>query len=222
MAPLVKLKTAPAQRVVSLQSLKDFLRIDTSDDDQLLTRLLKSAEQRLEKETELKFVNQTWDVYFDCFPSRFKNEEWWDGVREGAITELYDRTKGELKLPFGPVSSFTALTYFPEDGSEETYPASSYVVDDIGYRGRIRLKTGSIWPAVVLRPLNAVKIEAVFGFGLGFGHGAGGNGASEVPEDIQEAVLNFCAVLYEHRGDEMPELPASVMMLLEPYTRYKI
>lgn len=151
-----------------------------------------------------------------------KSEAWWDGTREGAITELYDRTKGELKLPFGPISSFNALTYFSEDGAEQTYSASNYVVDDIGLRGRIKLKTGSIWPAVVLRPLNAVKVDAVFGFGLGFGHGAESDGASEVPEDIQEAVLNFCAVLYEHRGDEMPEIPASVLMLLEPYARYKI
>jgi uncharacterized phiE125 gp8 family phage protein len=221
MVPLAKLKTAPAQRVVSLNALKDFLRIDTSDDDNLLTSLLKAAEQRLEKESELKFVNQTWEIYFDSFPLRMKNEAWWDGVREGAITQLYDRTKGEINLPFGPISSFTSLSYFPEDGSEETYPASNYVVDDIGYRGRIRLKTGSIWPAVVLRPLNAVKIEAVFGFGNGYIGGAEPVD-SQVPQDIQEAVLNFAAVLYEHRGDEMPEIPSSVLMLLKPYTRYKV
>lgn len=220
MTPLVKIKTAPAQRVVSLQSLKDFLRIDSTDDNQLLTRILKAAEQRLEKETGVKFVNQTWDIYYDCFPSRMRGEKWWDGMREGAITDLYDRSKGEIVLPFGPISSFTELSYFPEDGIETTFDSSNFTVDTIGNRGRIRLKTGRLWPVDVLRPLNAVKVEAVFGFGAGFIEVD--STPSEIPEDIQEAVLNFSAMLYEHRGDEMPEIPASVLMLLQDYVEYRV
>jgi uncharacterized phiE125 gp8 family phage protein len=220
MTPITKLTTPPAQRVISLQALKDFLRVDTSADDLLLTNLLKAAEKRLEAFCEVKFVTQTWEIYYDHFPYGYKSGQWWDGTKDMAISELRDFSGGELTLPFGPVQSITSITYFKEDDTSAVFAGSNYVVDAVGNRGRIALRLGKVWPADVLLPINAVKVEGIFGFGAGYI--ASPEAQSQVPEDIQEAVKNFCAVLYEHRGDEMPDIPSNVVMLLQDYMRYRV
>lgn len=217
-----KIKTAPAQRVIALQALKDFLRIDTTVDDALLGTILIAAERKLEQETELKFVTQTWNIWYDHFPyGEMRKEQWWDGLKDTAITELYDRSKGEIVLPFGPLQSVTSVKYYLDDDTEQTFSSGSYVVDTISDRGRIALRIGSVWPPSVLRTLNAVNIEGVFGLGLGFNHDSL-NAPSQIPSEIQEAVKHMCAYMYEHRGDELPEIPPNVMMLLKNFVRYRV
>lgn len=221
MTPHTKIVTAPVGLAVSLQTVKDFLRVDGSDDDVLLENLINAATKRLEDYTELKFVTQTWSIFYDHFPTRMRKDMWWDGTKDIAITELIDRKGGELVFPFGPVQSVSSVKYFLDDGTEQTFASSNYVVDDVGDRGRIALKIGAIWPADVLRPINAVKIETIVGFGLGYDDGPP-IVQSSVPQDIQEAIKNFVAILYEHRGDELPEIPANVMMLMQNYVRYQV
>lgn len=226
MTPLAKIVTAPESIPVSLQTVKDFLRVDGSDEDAQIESLIKAATKRLEDYTELKFVTQTWDIYFDHFPTHMRKDMWWDGSRDIAITELVDRKGGEIVFPFGPVQSVSSVIYFLDDDTQQTFASSNYVVDSVGYRGRIALKTSAIWPTDVLRTINAVKIQAVLGFGLGVDPdyvGAGsGTATSQVPKDIQDAIKNFVAILYEHRGDELPEMPPSVLMMMQEYVRYKV
>lgn len=215
------LVTAPATEVVSLQSLKEYLKIDTTDDDAMLLVSLKAATKRLEQYSNQKFVTQTWDVFFDCFPYNGKNTPWWDGVREVAISDVYRSSNGGiLEIPFGPLQSVTSFKTFNDDNTEFTFDSSNYYVDTAGKYGAIGLKTGAVWPSTVLRPLSGIAVRCVFGFGAGYITSP--VTASTIPDQIQEAVKAFASVLFEHRGDEMPKIPATVGMLLEPYMRYKL
>lgn len=214
------LVTAPAQRVISLASLKNFLRIDTTDDEAMLQIQLKTAEKRLESELGIKFVTQTWDVFFDSFPFSRRSEKWWDGTREGAITELYNYGEGQIELPFGPAQSVTGVYYYEEDNTENTVAASNYTLDTASTRARIGLKTGQTWPSTILKPNNGVKVRAVFGYGAGYIESPATE--STISADIQEAVKHFAAYLYEHRGDELPKIPPTVLTLLEPYVRHRL
>lgn len=216
------LVTAPAQLPLSLEAVKTFLRVDGSSEDDLITLQIKAATRRLEALCDAKFVTQTWDVFFDSTPLKAK-DDWWDGVREGAISEMYVPARF-LNLPFGPMQSVTGVYTYDDANTEYEFTNTNYFADTSGPFGRIGLKTGSVWPATVLRPSSGLKVRAVFGFGAGYIPADDPDPAVEstIPEDIQEAIKQFTGILYEHRGDELPKIPASVSMLLEPYRRFKV
>lgn len=217
MIPTINLVTGPAQMPLSLQEVKDFLRVDSSSDDTLITNLIKSATLRLEALTDRKFVSQTYDIFYDNFPRSYKND-WWDGTKEMAISEL-EACGDRIKLPFGPMSSVTGVYTYDNQDTEITMDSAEYYADTKGQMGAIALREGYVWPATVLRPMNGVRIRAVFGFGQGY---VSAQSPSVVPIDLQDAVKMLVSNMYEHRGDELPKIPASVSLLVEPYRRYKV
>src|SRR5690349_8146996 len=64
------LVTPPASEPVSLADAKLFARITTTAEDALTTSLITAARQRCEDWRGFSFVTQTWDYFFDRFPSR--------------------------------------------------------------------------------------------------------------------------------------------------------
>lgn len=211
MIPKLKLVTAPANPVVSTSNVKSFLRVDGTDDDALIAIQVSAATQRLESLVDQKFINQTWDIYYDSLPHKRK-DDWWDGTREGHINQMTSESRF-LNLPIGPISSLTGVYTYDEDDTEYEFTSTYYTVDLIGSVGRVALKLGQVWPSTILRPVNGFKVRGVFGMGAD---------DSAMPDDIVEAVKQFTATIYEHRGDEMPKIPATVSMLLEPYRRFKV
>lgn len=314
---------------VSLEDMKDYLRVDADTDDALLEGMIKAATLRLEAMTNRKFATQYWDIYFDRFPYEERGE-WFDGVREMPLSELY-KEKRFIDLPFGPLQSVTKFSTFAQDNTETEFVASgNFYADTISPFGRIALLDGAIWPTGILRPMNGIKIRGLFGFGAGFtrdqdfrktwlltfSNGVpdeggitfkwqgglasaalayGGTAAqlqtiirsldsdlatatvtgdfisgftivvetetdtidpddltvgastlqvanvdvdenlsyteetieddgtdSLVPQDIQEAIKGLVAAMYEHRGDEMPKIPAAVQLLIAPYMRVRV
>jgi hypothetical protein len=179
-----------------------------------VTSIVKAATKRIEALIDQKLINQTWAIYYDQWPTKFGGyqDEWWDGVRDGAISMLTSQCK-ILNLPIGPLSSLTGIYSYDEDDTEYIFSNSNYTVDATGPYARIGLKIGATWPTTILRPVNGIKIQGVFGFGAA---------DTNVPDDIKEAIKQLSAVMYEHRGDELPKIPAAVSMLLEPYRRFKI
>lgn len=217
MVPKLKIVTGPATLAVSLTEVKTFLRIDGSSEDTILTTLIKAATLRLEALTDRKFVTQTLDIFYDSFPMSMKND-WWDGTKEMAMSELQS-CSDHIKLPIGPMQSVTGLYTYDDSDVEYMMSASSYYADTQSPMGGIYLRQGGVWPTTVLRPSNGVRIRGVFGFGTGY---VDANNPSQVPNDIQEAIKILVSNMYEHRGDELPKIPASAALLVEPYRRYKV
>lgn len=201
------LYAAPASLVLSVADAKTFLRVDGSTEDNLIQAQIKGATQRLEALTDRKFFTQTWDIFYDTFPFSY-SDEWWDGVREGTLSQFKNYVN-HLDLPFGPLQSVTGVYTYDDGGTETTFSSTNYVIDNVGPYGKVVLKSGSVWPTDQLRTVNGVKVRAVFGW-------------ATVPDDIIEALKQLVAVMYEHRGDELPKIPATVSMLVEPYRRFKV
>lgn len=212
--PKTKIQSLPGALAVSMTTLKTYLRVNGSDEDALLEVMLKSAIKRVENEIKRKLINQTWDIFFDSFPSGSKkNDHWWDGTREGYIGDLLGHTS-PMELPFKNISSVTSITYINSAGTENTFTPTNYNVDEATTNsGLIKLKYNKTWPTDTLKTLNAVKVRAVFGYGTG---------ESDVPDDIQMAIMSLVAHMYEHRGDEAPKFPESAMMLLNPYLDFSM
>lgn len=61
----LKLKTAPTVEPVTLEEAKLHLRVDSGDDNTLITALILTARQLAERETKRAFVTQTWQMYLD-------------------------------------------------------------------------------------------------------------------------------------------------------------
>ena len=225
--PKLEVHTAPDQEAAQLsdflQAVKTFLKIDTSDDNELLQALIKSAVERLERECELKFITQKWNIYFDYFPFTYR-DEWWDGTRELAVTEL-NRPLRKLELPFGPAVSIGAIKTYADDGSdtEATMPSTDYQLDTKDSYPAVALRIGAVWPTTVLRPFNGIKLEEVT-VGLSATYAG-------LPEAIQHAVKLVVAKLYENRGDSPNAeffamsgftIPNTALVLLGPYMKVRL
>jgi len=61
----LKLTTAPAIEPVTLDEARNHLKIDSSEDNSLISALITTARQLAEKETKRAFITQTWEMYLD-------------------------------------------------------------------------------------------------------------------------------------------------------------
>jgi len=137
------LKTAPAKRAMTVDSLKDQLYIvaDDSYDTHLYT-LIDSATLYVEQYLCRKLITQTWYAYLDEWPS-----------------------SDYIDVPFGDLQSVTAVKYTDADEAQSTMSASEYLVDTDSVPGRIVLGYGESWPSVTLSPRNPIEIEFTTGYG---------------------------------------------------------
>jgi len=169
-----------------------------------------AAVKMLEKVTDRKFITQVWDVFMDQWPLSSRGE-WWDGVREVAISTVVTPERN-IKLPIGGNATLVEFsTYSDETEFPET--VSNYIFDTIGPRARVGLKIGGIWPTTVLRSLNAIRFRVSIGFG----------NAAAVPNNIKQAIKELVAHMYENRGDQNEmAIPPHVLALVSHYRREKL
>lgn len=121
-----RLITAPATNAVTRDEAKAHARIENADEDAIVDVYLATACATIEELTRRRFVDQTWDFYFDAF------EE-------------------PIVVPLAPVLSIESITYVDTDGDTQTWSSSNYVVDNpggpSGDRASIRLASGASFPA---------------------------------------------------------------------------
>ena len=136
----LKETTPPAVEPLDLADVKNFLRIDHSNDDSLVSSLISSAGEICEKVTGLSLINRSYSLYIDS---------WKNGV---------------LFLPQPPLVSVTVINTYAEDDSSTVYSSDNYYVDNLGVGGRVVLKHGSVAP-IVGRVSNGIEVQYVAGFG---------------------------------------------------------
>jgi len=118
----LKLKTAPSTEPITLDQAKLHLRVDTGDDNALISMLITTAREMAEKETKRAFITQIWQMTLDAAES-------------------------EIEIPKPPLQSVESITVIDEAGNESVVDASHYDVDKAqNSYGRVRLKSGSTWP----------------------------------------------------------------------------
>lgn len=138
----LSLITAPTAEPVTLAEAKSHLRVDSADDDTLITALIAAARLHLDgKDGWLgrALVTQTWDLLLDDF-------------------------QGVIRLPLAPVQSITSVTYLDTAGVLQTLAASKYRTDLVTEPARITEEFGMVWPSTY-GVVNAVTIRFVAGYG---------------------------------------------------------
>lgn len=202
------LVTAPASEPLSLAEAKAHLRIESADDDSLISALIAAARQAAEAHMRRALITQTWRLTLDGFPAAPR--PWWDGERQGADMPGAS-TSGHgsvIEMPRPPLVSVTSVTAYDDADNATVASASSYFVDADAEPGRVVLRSGQTWP-VAGRVANGVEVLFVAGYGA----------ASAVPQAIRQGMLMLIGALFENREAEAAAdaLPLGVAALWRPY-----
>jgi uncharacterized phiE125 gp8 family phage protein len=183
--------TEPAIEPVTLEEMREHLRIDDEAEHNFLLDSISEAREEIEQATGLALISQTWKLTIDHWPAG--KQDWWDGVRQGHINQLYGPDAySSLRLPKYPLLSVSSVTVYDEESNAQSISVADVFDIDLNQRpGRITLKSGQTWP-VALRANNAIEIEYVAGYGTA---------ASDVPGPLRRAIRSLAAHLFTHRGD---------------------
>ncbi len=191
---ILELTTAPAVEPVSTAEAKSHLRVDVTDDDALIDRLVAGARQMVEATTGRALINQTWTMRLPGFP---------------------DIASDFIEIPRPPLSALTHIKYIDGDGVEQTWSTASYYVETpsgpFAQPARVFPVFGESWPTARAQQ-NAVELEFVAGYGT-----AGSN----VPSGILSGLLLTVGDLYEHRqhveGGAVTVIPDDALPVLQPF-----
>lgn len=189
----LKLVTPPAQEPITYAQAKAFLRLPDDTEQAYVASLCAAARQKLEGDTGLRLITQTWDLYFDLFPQdtgRQMISQGWD-----PYWSIYPQDT--VYLPFEPLQSVSSIKTTAIDGTVTTLDASNYTVDLTGVPPRVRLSNSGAWPGNLQRT-SAVVMRCVCGFGT--------DGTS-VPAPLLQAMYQVIAAWYMYRSQAGAAVP---------------
>ncbi|MDA8095582.1 MAG: head-tail connector protein [Betaproteobacteria bacterium] len=150
-----RLLQAPAVEPLSLADAKLHLRVDITDDDELITALISAARQYAENYTRRAIIQQKWKLVIDSFPGPTLI-----GVPWGKRFTLPGHA---IFLERSQVQQVSAINYTAMDGTAQTMPSADYTVDYTSEPCRITPVFGQIWP-IPLPQIGAVEVDFWSGY----------------------------------------------------------
>jgi len=189
----IKTTVEPQIEPVTVKELKDYLKLDYTTDDALLTALICSARQWAEKYTSRSFICRTLKAHFENHSEK-------------------------VRLPYAPIYSVTTVTRVRENQSSTLTLNSDYYVNGVAdkYLTLSSLGFGNVPPGVSpLDNLQSWNLEVTFVAGYGYS-------ASDIPSGIRHGVLRLAGYLYENRnevevGTIIAKVPFGIRAVLDPY-----
>jgi hypothetical protein len=200
----IQITTAPTQEPVSIQDVKEHLRLDDNQDERLLQTYIETARRFAEEYTKRSLASQTISFFADAYDELA--DPLFEGFKTGPYLNYY---KNYLVLPRPPVISVTSVSTFADDDTETTFASSKYYLDNVREPARVVLRLGESFPTA-LRVANAIKVIYTAGYSSIF----------SIPEPIRMGILQHVAYLYEHRGDmyeATAPFPKQLKSLYAPY-----
>lgn len=128
---------------VTLTEAKAHMRVSLTDDDALITALIHSATDYIERYTHRVMVNTDFTLYLDEFPGA------------GA---------GSIELPFAPIDEVTEVRYVDTAGVTQIASSALYTLDPSPSRPFVHLTYNSSWPSTHAVH-NAVEVDFTAGYG---------------------------------------------------------
>jgi uncharacterized phiE125 gp8 family phage protein len=136
--PTVKIVDATTEPI-SLAEAKLHLRVDGSDEDALITALVKAVRQACEAECRRTLIDTTWELVLDAFSEA-------------------------LELHNPRILSVTSVKYIDLAGAEQTLDPVDYVLDKDSEPGWLVPAYGKRWPDT-REQINAVRVRYHAGYG---------------------------------------------------------
>jgi len=133
------LTAGPLTEPITLAKAKAHLRVDTMDEDILISSLILTSRLHIEAALGLALITQSWQLTLNAWP------------------------KGNaVPLPLHPVSAVTLVKTVSANGASTTLAPSATVLDP-GPPARV-VNVSQLWP-VVTAPANGIAITFTAGFG---------------------------------------------------------
>jgi len=132
-----QLITARIKNSVTLDDVKNHLRITATDEDDYLSALMDAAQEFCEDYTNRKYEAETWKLLLDEFPK-------------------------VIELPFSPVSSVTHVKYYDTDENQQTLSTDDYETSLNAEPVTIKPVTDSSFPSTY-DMYEAVEVQFVCG-----------------------------------------------------------
>jgi uncharacterized phiE125 gp8 family phage protein len=191
---MLTLLSGPAVEPVSLAEAKAWLRLDSSDEDQLLSALIVSARLTLEAYTRRFFVTQSWRMSFDAWPASTLRRHM-------------------LAAPLAPLRNVAAIRIFDAEDVATTLDASAYRAAPAQDRGRIVFQEAPPAPG---RASDGVEIDVVAGYG-----DAGSDTPEPLRRALLALVAHWHENRGDEI-DGPTRLPTLVVALAQPYRRERL
>lgn len=166
----------PPVEPVSLEEAKQHLRVELTDEDPLISNLIQTAREHAESFQNRSFITRTYELFLDIWPDT------------------------SFVLPMGPIQKIISVVCLDENGEEIQVNPDIYFLNS---KGHIFLNKGEIWPDVVLRKTEGVKITYEAGYG---------SDSSRVPANVKQAILLMVAHWYLYR-ENVSEKPLYIVPL---------
>lgn len=182
------LVTGTSTLAVSLTNVKEWLKIPSSltVDNNLITALILAATGYFEKITGRDLITKTYKCYLDNFPPI-------DGLYyyTGVSSLLPQYKDNGIYLKKSPLGSVTSIKYYV-DGVQITWDPSNYYTTVNTDYSAIYLVDNKQFPQDLDIRKQCVEITFTAGYGAS---------DTNVPYDIQQALMRFISFLYDNRGD---------------------
>ena len=122
----IQVTTAPTAQALSLQEVKEYLRLDDSADERIVRPFIEAVTNIAEEHMNRALMSQTFTMFLDGFNESY--DPLWEGTRTGIDMNFY---RNHLPLPKPPVTSVTSVSTINEADTETTFAASKYYVDTV-------------------------------------------------------------------------------------------
>ncbi len=188
----LELLGGPASEPVSLAEAKTHLRVDHSDEDDLISSLITTSRLQVEAALGLALITQQWVLRADCWP-----------------------LSGVVELPLRPLISVDEVRVLDAEGAATTLDDISYAVDNNGDRPRLMSRTG-YWPLPGAR-LNGIEIEFTAGFGT-----TASLVPHDIRQALLALIVHWFEHRGADAHRTPPPIPNSVSALLMPYRAVRL
>lgn len=113
----VQIDSTTGSEIVSSSELKDFARIETSDDDTIVANLIFAARQKCEAIINRDIVAKTRSLFISNIQT------------SGEYGNLYAR-RSKIVLPYAPINSITSVQTQASDGSLSSISYEAFGLED--------------------------------------------------------------------------------------------
>jgi len=116
-------------------------------------------------------------------------DQWWDGMREGALSMV---DSAEVEIRKGGFATVTKVETIAEDATATEWDSGNYYSVTKNGMGRLIKKAGQTWPLIVLpvRQRGGIRITFTAGYGTS---------ASSVPMGLRQCIKDIVLHWYETR-----------------------
>jgi uncharacterized phiE125 gp8 family phage protein len=138
--PLI-LTSGPSVEPITLAEAKAHCRIDSDDEDMLVSSLILAARLHIEQTLDLALISQGWSLYLDKWPGG-----------------------SHVELPLAPLIGVQSIKTYDADDEAAVVDPGNYSLDAASRRPRIAFGSGISRP-VPGRSINGIEIAFTAGYG---------------------------------------------------------